>query len=185
MTKKELLKQSIDVKQLKGTIKVLAVWAVVIFSISFVVLVAVSLRDLKNFVRTILFFLIGWGGIILVLSVPAIVITVQINILIRSSDICFFFKTILSEWHCIDHYFFLDLHLRSTTKFYFTIPLSIEGVEDLPQYANTGEIFNSGTMSDYFIEDWKNRNVIVAYEPVKDRVFVIGESSKFSMPTDA
>ena len=61
MTKKELLKQSIDVKQLKGTIKVLAVWAVVIFSISFVVLVAVSLRDLKNFVRTILFSLIGWG----------------------------------------------------------------------------------------------------------------------------
>lgn len=155
MTKKELLKQSIDVKQLKGTIKVLAVWAVVIFSISFVVLVAVSLRDLKNFVRTILFFLIGWGGIILVLSVPAIVITVQINILIRSSDRCFFFKTILSDWHCIDRYFFLDLHLRSTTKFYFTIPLSIEGVEDLPQYANTGEIFNSGTMSDYFIEDWK------------------------------
>ena len=40
-------------------------------------------------------------------------------------------------------------------------------------------------MSDYFIEDWKNRKVIVAYEPVKDRVFVIGESSKFSMPTDA
>lgn len=102
------------------------------------------------------FILPDWvGGIILVLSVPAIVITVQINILIRSSDRCFFFKTILSDWHCIDRYFFLDLHLRSTTKFYFTIPLSIEGVEDLPQYANTGEIFNSGTMSDYFIEDWK------------------------------
>ena len=163
--KKELVRQSLDVRALKREIKIEAIFVLIITTIISTMAVIIFWSDIGEMVKAIAFYLVLWFGC----YIPLIAMyLIKQRRLIKRSNSYIFSDARLSEMHC-----------SRGTRFYFTVTC-FDGEKNIR--ANTDDYFTS-KINFLNIEEWNDKNVLVAYDTDYDKVVVIGLRKNFILKT--
>lgn len=167
MNNRELISKSVDAYVYKSSLKIYLI------GLSFLIL-------FTSFISIILFWdlpkelpkaLIGYNVIFIVGHAPAILYT-SINFvqLLKRSDTYIFSEAILSEYH------------SKRRRFYFRATITDENGKKYT--GDTISVFcaRSGMIN---LEKWLNQKALVAYDPKRERIIIVGLSKNFRHITEA
>ncbi len=159
MTKKDLLKKSLDVRLYKRNIMLVLIVYIIIMALSLLFLTGRMYTYAVERVRALVTFSTVIGVLLLGYFVFKIWLTVT------ASEQCVFYKASLGETH-FKYY-----------GTYFTVYLK-EG-EDESVAVNTGALFTERYGGVFHLEEWKYKTALVAYNEEEKIAYVIGLVSDY------
>jgi len=118
-----------------------------------------------NFPKEMAKALVGFNTIIIVGYTPLILAqVVQLKTLLKRSDTYIFSNAVLSDFQ------------TSWRHFYFRVTITDQNGRQIT--GNTNSLYKAGSSIIGF-EDWYNQRVLVAYDPEKEKMIVVGLSKSF------
>ena len=165
MNKRKLIAQSLDIQCYRH--RILKGFGIFMFAdILISILLFVHLR--KSLIGTYLFCF----HIVSVTFYASVVLlqAIQIIELLKRSNTYIFSEAVLSEYHA------------SWNRFYFRLTITDEKGKILR--GSTAPFYKAGSSIAGF-EDWHGKKVVVAYDPEKEKMIVVGLSKNFRHITEA